>query len=272
MMDYFTQLAARSLAQAPVLRPRLPSRFEPVEPAASPWENVPETPAAPRLPAGTESFNSNTSNQEPAARSTAHPVSPPSGRRHPPDISGATIEPDTVTRGLLPREPSEGAGHPGARRPEPPPAPAVPATINDAAASFIVAEHSIAPRHDVPPKPGATSPAPSPQADKPAPTPPQPRPAPIDRSSDDSASTTRPPKRIQAHRTRREDNSSYRRPDEPAAARDSEAGGRTIRITIGRVEIRAVSRQSKQQPPRPAPGPPVLSLEDYLKERKARLK
>jgi hypothetical protein len=63
-----------------------------------------------------------------------------------------------------------------------------------------------------------------------------------------------------------------RRSSDAPAKPDPNAGGPAIRITIGRVEIRAVNNSTKDRRPRPAPGPPVLSLEDYLKERKARLK
>lgn len=55
----------------------------------------------------------------------------------------------------------------------------------------------------------------------------------------------------------------------PAALRAVESAP-SIRITIGRVDVRAVTETETPQRSAPAPGAPTLSLDDYLKQREGR--
>jgi hypothetical protein len=60
-----------------------------------------------------------------------------------------------------------------------------------------------------------------------------------------------------------------RRADSPARQQPEADAPSVVRVTIGRVDVRAVMSPAPAAPPaqRPARKGPSLSLEDYLKER-----
>jgi hypothetical protein len=55
----------------------------------------------------------------------------------------------------------------------------------------------------------------------------------------------------------------------PTEAKAAEQPAPTIRVTIGRVDVRAVHAPERPQPQRPRPPAPHLTLEDYLRDRNA---
>jgi translation initiation factor IF-2 len=127
---------------------------------------------------------------------------------------------------------------------------------------------------DPTPGPAAAGPRPAPAREaRPAP-PPRPREQPPDRPAPPAVgrppAAGRPPAPA-AVRPRVAPARPAARPARsgvPAGGRPRAAAGPTIRVHIGRVEVRAVVPAAPAPPPRPARPPgPRLSLEDYLRSR-----
>jgi hypothetical protein len=75
------------------------------------------------------------------------------------------------------------------------------------------------------------------------------------------ADDSRPPVAVEPRRAGATERAQQTGPD---ASRSAET---TIRVTIGRVEVRAVIAPQPVPRPRVAPRPPTLSLDDYLRQR-----
>jgi len=257
MSDFLGNLVARSLAPAAQISPRLPSFFEPPQPpgietGATPWlesegsdgdrdgvGSVPAPAAAPATAVPRSEARPQTAAQEPGGRSPpgdATGAPPYRGRQIPP---GAPLSVETVVGDLAP-EPSS---LPGPVQPLVEPRAGEPAAPGPA--RYTPVEPAMPGWETLPPE----TPPPAAQA---LPT------------REGATIVARPRTRLAqpAGPVPAEGERPASRPESPP----------TIRVTIGRVEVRAV------MPPAPEPAPtlgesapprhaPRLSLDDYLKQR-----
>lgn len=293
MSDFLSRLAARALGEPPALVPVVPSRWEGTGEGASPGiveaaaERVAPPPARP-------------SDSRPESDSEPDSAAPPRRRRAAPEAFDP--HPPPADPPLRPRRPppvdaGAAAFHtsPEAPRVAPPRDearrdPGLPHEIEEVRVS------APAPVHSDPP---AATPAAAPRrtaAAAPAPAAPfeiaeehflvparRSRPAPVAREDGDDRprEVTEPVARPEVHSVTREDEGARTKeariaageaPRGPAAtsvtmAGSDESAGEarpTIRVTIGRIEVRAAPPPAPARPAAPAWTPPVMSLEEYL--------
>jgi len=263
MSGFLDALVLRARGEATVVRPLARSLYgEPGEPPGAVWEEVeaaqPAPPPAPP-PAGETST-------APRPPSTTTPPSPPPLARPPGEHRSAVVS-------TLPA-PSPEPADPAAHRivelareveatpatpatPTTPPVPGPPRLTARPATSERPAERVVEPVVERPP--ATTAQAPAPGNDPAGQVPAAPRPA------------TRPPGPVPAPARRRRATA----PAEPlgrlpaVADPTGEAAGQVVRVSIGKVEVRAPAPPAT--PPPPAPPPPLarpsLSLDDYLRQR-----
>jgi hypothetical protein len=294
MSAFLDHLVARSLelptaAAAPVVRPRLASRFEPrldpVTPAAAPpWEETAAEPAAPSAPP----------RRPPAERSAAVPETTfdevrrpaPRSSRPPPPQAGARGE----SRGEDPEPspsflPAPSRREPGGERPAPtvrraaapvPPSLAVQEGRSRAEPTRAADQARRAPAAERPHPPAAppapeerprvepairrievervVTPVPPPAAAAPPPA------ASVPRGREPAASTPPPAPAFLQPRVER-------LAPEPFSARRAEAAAEpVIQVTIGRIEVRATPAPKAPARERPA-ARPAVDLEEYLRQR-----
>lgn len=298
MNTYLQRLLQRSVAPAEgAVAPRLPSRFEPSP--FGPGRNAPaaSTPSAPDAAAEHPIAPAATAGRL-ATASPAQPEPGSPGHAGPPEVADPRLPPVAPARTVVPPAapapappsltPRREAGT-GERADATAPPAAAPQTTPSPARRPLPAAH---------PGDPARGEAPAPRVEKhrtadhlpPSPNVPErPEPAPASLAPRAESLET------MSHREQ------AIRPHSPAAPRDPAAPGLdhegalrprreasvvppeglsrrdergaaeapVIRITIGRVEVRAVSPpQRTAPPPPPRPRPPALSLDDYLKQRR----
>ncbi len=253
MDDFLTRIADRALGLAPVVRPLVGSRFEASRVRAGPAIDRDEQGAS-ELPASVA---------EPASERPRPPraATPAPGHAEPPATAASPrAEPvappaPAELRALVARSSS-----PAARRP------AAPATARPRPSLALTGQ----------PRSAEAAPSPSPEtpeAEAPEPAGPWTQAATIESEADGTepegvAPTAEQPEPA-PRSLARPDTSPRQRPVPPrrrSAGDDSRADGETIRVEIGRVEVRAAP------PPAPAPAPapprgPRLSLDEYLRTR-----
>ncbi len=233
--DFLTRLVERSLGSAPTVRPLVPPLYAerpgPVEsaPVEERWEERP-APTHPSLEAATE--------PAPAVQARTVELRPDRvatadpRRREPP---GAPVRPAPLAPTVRePDTPAAGKRAPGPPAPasplEPPPGPVVGAPLPKEASSI--------PRATVEVRPPAAKPPPAPV----------------------SQPSTPPLKPLAVRR---------RDTREPAPrTAETEPREPTIRVTIGRVEVRAVNKPAEPQPS--ARPEPEQTLAEYLREAAGR--
>lgn len=251
-MHYLAKQAARTLALAPSVRPRIPARFDaaPFEPV-SVEETVPQAdarpPAPPREVPRTVSVENVLRREAERVQTIVERVMP---RREPPPVHeeivetriAPRIEPPPAQerpRAVEPRLDPQPLPRRNAREPEEPPQPRTVAEerivrmIERTETTSVQREGSIAPAREphvrVPPAPEANA-----------------------------ASPSKPP--VQTRPIERAPQIHARAADAPPA----------IHVTIGRVDVRAVMTAEAPAKPAPAAMQPSLSLDDYLKQREGR--
>ena len=233
MSDFFEGLAARSSGAATALRPRLASAYE----TRDALEIIEEAPAAPNVPL-----------PPPPARAAAptppEPQPQPARVPEPPPIREETAPAAREQRTL--EQTIERVHHvlsPQAAetRPEERPAPRAAEAPPEPPAESVVEPAAVEPAVEVRERETVRVLTPPPREL----LPPPPRVPPVGRRQTIRTIADRQPPAS---------------PGEPS----------TVRITIGRVEVRAV--QPPQPPPRPAPppAPPGPTLEEFLEERERR--
>jgi len=236
--DYFTTLAARSLGRAAVVRPRLPSRFEPV--ASVPiarfdaWDSVPETQEGPSPPTAS-------TQDGPSTKAPARPPSPQTGN--------ATPLPAGAPRPSASAEPHAPPETPWSARPEPartdrsaPPAAPGPATwpVDRAVnAPVIGGEAVIVTRSEQGPTESTDASPQGPDSPRRPPTPPGP-------------TVVKVP-------------SAPQHPEFAVPSRSTERP--RVQVFIGRIEVRAEPSEAPPTPvPKTARPAPRMSLDDYLRD------
>jgi hypothetical protein len=282
MNSYLHQLASRALDAAPVLKPRLPSWFEPVSPRmAVEQETSPDSvaPANPVLP----------------------PPLPPPGWVPPPNVGFSDASRPLATEASKPLPPLETL--PAGQRPTEPVAAALQPPAAATATDTIHVEREIHERHEVPwerrieEKPLSMSPVvPEPRRAERRETsslamdssnrnrdvlsaqmPPPPAPSPprnwvsvtAVNTVHQAADSSPPPQRENrafAVAALMPKSVPHLSPLPPPAPPPPPA----IQVTIGRVEVRAVSAPPPTAAPRSRPADPMLSLDDYLKQKDGR--
>lgn len=277
MSDYLTRLARKALGREPVLQPRLPGLFEPstvgglmgetasrsegLSEAEPPARTAPDQPPSPLRPRGVVPRATPASPPQPA------PIQPPSGEQRPreaspvpargnraapaveetatlPEVVGPLTRPQRREGGVSPPGPQSGPAAEAAR----------PAALK-------------AP----PPEPLAPQPQPS-DAVEPAATPvdrlPGHETARIDRSGPTRLRVAAPPAPVTAAPPLAEPAPAPTRSESRAARiQTSSPTAPTIRVSIGRVEVRLLAPPA---PPSPSPlsqRKPAISLDDYLRGR-----
>jgi hypothetical protein len=274
--DFFARLAARARGDAPVVRPRLPSRFEDAEPAAAPseadhaagWEEAVPAPRTLRRPAAIEET---AVADPPRAR-------PPRSVPAPPPTAPAA---------------SQAAPHPARRALAPEPADA-PEPASAAAPPVVTAARAQAPRTAAEPEPQPRARAPRedvreprlPRERAPLATPPEPSPRrdPVRTPRADDAQPARIAPRAAAPELPVIPRVVRTVTDVPAAIvprvtravperRPAQAAPppaeTTIHVTIGRIEVRAAAATASERGREAVPSA-VMSLGDYLEARSGR--
>jgi hypothetical protein len=290
MSDFLTLLASRVLGLAPVLQPRLPSRFEPVQPIHAPDDTVLEvlgeveqTPGmAARMRRRSEATVARMAVQQtPQASAVTAPSSVGANSRpEPTRQEGTAVHPLQTDAAPVRPLPARVAEHRGDAPPQP---------------------VAALPQAEVPPLSG-TAGLPAPEAE-PVQAAPQPRPAllrpaaqhpepprlleapirqvttpgpPLDDALLHEATepvagrpggAATPQRRVAAPAAV----PPLRRPEgfsgaPPARALRAETPVPAVRVTIGRIEVRAAPL-TEQVAPSPAPRRPGLSLSEYLRDR-----
>jgi hypothetical protein len=233
--DYLTSLAVRSLGGAETITPRLPARFEPLTAAAPPKDSL-----------GTDERDWQ---PQGGARSSDAPV--------PRLPTGATVaEPRSLVSSLRDLDPPPRATWESERTAVvPAPIRAWPAPRPDplAAVSLSVHGEPEIPRASEPDHRGLPGALVTPVG------PPRPPAAAAETASTPVASP---------HATVFAPAGALRPVPTPSESRLT-AAAPTIRITIGRVDVRAVTPPAPTSRPAPAP-PQPLSLDDYAKQREGR--
>lgn len=283
MSDYLSRVAAQALGRVEVVRPRLSSLFEPASmsarsasgPEVQEWMGAASTPAedgaafdagSPTLPA----MRAATGGHLGAASPAAAPRDAPAARQPgPSDVAGDPIWSARPLTGNEPEEPGHAARPsrapgdqgPPAASPTPPPSPRSRRT--PALPPSRIAEPAVLEPDRPAPAPArgrvsTVSVAPVPESLRPFGPPHEPAPP------------ARPPGSgvvvAQPQMTRHAEPP----PHSPAESRAIPAPAPTIKVTIGRVEVRAIMPPAAApRPARARPGP-ALSLEDYLKQRRER--
>ncbi len=253
MSNFLDNLASRSLRLVPVVQPRLASRFEP-------------PPNAPRFPSAAPAEGAEGERSVEGEAPNARPEARPTETRAVEDSRAVPIPPPDA-----PRE--EHAGLEGRAAPAPPQGPPqrpaaaaqVPVRPIETRAQSAQTNATAAPPHAGPPASSFAEGARTREAERS-----------VALRSEDEAALDNRVRRLMAGRLRdsagEETASGAPAAQSPArldrASQEPPEKTQTIRVTIGRIEVRAVTAPAPHEPRRAPERPaPQLSLADYLKQR-----